>query len=128
MSSLDLARQAAEQIVASLHAAGLLTGGVAEGEMITATQYALHAMEQAVELALGNPRETLTETRTVTVEAGHISLDVNLNAKGELQYGAKVVMPMVPIPAADLAAARLQAQSELEQAEEFLRSKYGRTT
>jgi hypothetical protein len=64
--------------------------------------------------------------RVVQVEGGHISLEVQVNAKGDFQYAAKIVMPFQHGENPD--PLRQMAEMELEEAEKFLRARYGRPT
>lgn len=69
--------------------------------------------------------------RDITVESGHVSLEVGTTAKGEYTYSAKVVMPFFPdaignVNGVEAERAREIAQENIASAETFLRTRYGR--
>lgn len=132
MELKELAILCAAEIRAHFNARGVEGFEYAEGLILGALNRAIDEHVSTLARAPRDEAGVLTETPTpvVTVESGHISLDVTVNAKGDYQYGAKVVMPIVPSGAVDLDAsnARVLAGAQLEMAEAFLKERYGRAT
>lgn len=121
MSTAEIAQAAAEHIAAAITRQAREAWCSEQGIVDIAEPVIRGAIARALEEAVQPP------ARTFVVQGGHVSLDLNLNAKGELQYGAKVVMPIDGLAPADAGLARERAQTELERAEAFLRTRYGRT-
>jgi hypothetical protein len=122
MAPQDLARLCAREILDRLIAPPRMT----EAERIAAVEsYVQGAINRARADLVEELRPAL-EARVVQVETGHVSVDVGITAKGEYQYSAKVVLPFVGTADADLDEARGRAEWQLERAEAFLKSKYGR--
>lgn len=119
MTAPDLARLCAEQVIERLFE-GRREPLPADERLALVESYVRGAITRALEEA-GQP-----EARTFMVQSGHVSLDLNLNAKGDLQWGCKVVMPIDGLEPERAAQVRELAQRELEGAELFLKTRYGR--
>lgn len=83
MSTAELARLCAVQLVQRLSDTPRLTD---EERIALVESYVAGALNRALSEAGRAP--------TFVVQSGHVSLDLNLNAKGELQYGAKLMLPI----------------------------------
>lgn len=113
MTVAELARLCAERILDMADRSDLIE---------VATPFVQGAINRALD------EQTRSITEVINLESGHVSVDVGTTAKGDYTYSAKVVMPFVGADQAEAAAARERAQDELEEAESFLRTRYGRAT
>lgn len=122
MSAAELAHRCAKDVMDRVETAREGPGRPLDyGEKLALVEtFVRAAIERALEEA------GRSEQRTFVVQGGHVSLDLNLNAKGELQWGAKLMLPVDGLEPERVAEVRELAQRELQLAETFLQSRYGR--